>query len=1297
MAFLPDLYIGRLGLPTIEDPITEQLGSQVTNVGDATAVGQRKAKGFTMNFIVHGFDATSSVALGNRLRRQLRSLMQNPGYRLGGLYMNFAPDKERNGWLVIGEAELADADGGVSFGSYKLSLSQAFIVGQIATHREGYRVDLTDLRLTYSPIDYAGQVINVTADFAALPLLPLVAVPSGATDLDVLGSTISSGARTGRDGSCPICNGSSNGDVISWDRGESAFNMSDVVAYDRRGQLTAPLTGPDTAWEEVYGPDYPYSWTGSVSLAAPTGVTAAPSAAGGVLPTGNRFYVVVATYAIPNTQFVQRSVQSAEVTAAVVGPNGSVQLAWNAVPNATGYEIYEAGAAGLESTQPSLLATVAAVTSFTDTGAAAAFMNTYVVPGTTFVSNICIGPDGNMWFSVEGGSNKVGTITTAGVITTYTVGTPGDNFAGINPGPDGNLWLADNTAKTVFVINTAGTVLQSIVVAAGVGGIVAGSDGFMYLISANTIAKISPTTYTVTNTFTVPTAGAQPHGLNIGPDGNIWFCEEASGVSKIASVTPSGVFTEWALPVNTSQPFIVHRGADGAMWFTEVTGNQIGRLTLAGQITEYGIPTAASGPRGITLGPNGSMWFAEATGNKLGVLNTGQRGPVVQTAGNDLTSGGSTITVTLPKTASSGNLLLLFASSRTGTTTINTPAGWTQFGAQVNGTGCSAAVFYKYSAGTETAVTITNSGSNIMGQVYEISGAVTSNPIDTAASAVATATSITTAAVTPSTGNSFVVAGVVKGGGNIVWPSTWTNGFTQDLSIGGRAECASRVTTSRAAITTNETMGASASAAAFAIVIKMAAVYPTKPALIQEIPVTAAASVPDKVIIGPDQNIWFTEHDAHTIGNIMVNDVSPTVAAVLQDVPALDNGFARVRWDSTNTPGFHVEAWDPALGGWNPQGKMFVQRIGDITSYCDTWVSASLTEYTPDRAVITVVMRSSTDPFSRERVYVTMRRGQAGARFEVYPALRSDGLTRADARLFWQPDLKPSGTGTGTPDANDSVFKSDSQTLPSPASTGVTAATAGTATGLFPPATLGAASFAASENFVQLLRCSLDYKTVDPWQTTLAVLQAANAVASIGSAPRAYNVSDNFVAIASQNAAGYISAEVSFAATSSDQVIEAELNQNVSGTTSVVADSSASGGSAVQDTQTAETHNTVTRAVTNLPPGKYRMFARARVTAGTGSFRGAVTGAGAGNVVTVTSTTYVPVDLGDFLVTAPGAGVSANGWRSAGGAGNVLIDRVELFLVEDRIATPHGFSGARDLGQAILADIRQQLRRPSRN
>lgn len=251
-----DLYVGRLGLPTVESPLGELLGSEVTTTGDSTAVGQRRVKGFTMNFPIHG-DMSGDVdpyANGQRMRRQLRSLIQNDVYRLAGVYCSFAFDNERNGWMVIGTCVLVDAEGGSTLAEYQLTIDNAYRVAGINTHRDGFRVEIVDRRLATTPVDFESDYVNAATSFAGITPLSLPALPVGASDPAVLDASCNVITRQGRDGpislvvsKAPAWYGLSttpigNGDVISWERAEADFNKGDVVIYDRRGNLGPPPT-----------------------------------------------------------------------------------------------------------------------------------------------------------------------------------------------------------------------------------------------------------------------------------------------------------------------------------------------------------------------------------------------------------------------------------------------------------------------------------------------------------------------------------------------------------------------------------------------------------------------------------------------------------------------------------------------------------------------------------------------------------------------------------------------------------------------------------------------------------------------------------------------------------------------------------------------------------------------------------------------------------------------------------------------------------------------------------------------
>ncbi len=69
-------------------------------------------------------------------------------------------------------------------------------------------------------------------------------------------------------------------------------------------------------------------------------------------------------------------------------------------------------------------------------------------------NDITPGSDGNVWFT-EAGTNAIGRITTAGVITEFPVPAPP---VGLTAGPDGNLWFTER--GKIGRMTTAGAVTE---------------------------------------------------------------------------------------------------------------------------------------------------------------------------------------------------------------------------------------------------------------------------------------------------------------------------------------------------------------------------------------------------------------------------------------------------------------------------------------------------------------------------------------------------------------------------------------------------------------------------------------------------------------------------------------------------------------------------------------------------------------------------------------------------------------------------------------------------------------------
>jgi streptogramin lyase len=126
-------------------------------------------------------------------------------------------------------------------------------------------------------------------------------------------------------------------------------------------------------------------------------------------------------------------------------------------------------------------------------------------PSTTVINmdhpmtNVAVGPDGNIWF-IEAGAGIVGHLTslTSSSQTGIEIHLPGSGFSAIAPGPDGNMYFTDVTNNAIGRVLTSGT----------------------------TVADITE--------YPVPTPNASLRDLLGSPDGNIWFVE--SGVDKIAKL-----------------------------------------------------------------------------------------------------------------------------------------------------------------------------------------------------------------------------------------------------------------------------------------------------------------------------------------------------------------------------------------------------------------------------------------------------------------------------------------------------------------------------------------------------------------------------------------------------------------------------------------------------------------------------------------------------------------------------------------------------------------------------------------
>src|SRR5208282_623679 len=157
---------------------------------------------------------------------------------------------------------------------------------------------------------------------------------------------------------------------------------------------------------------------------------------------------------------------------------------------------------------------------------------------------ITTGPDGALWFTEVAG-NKIGRITTAGVVTEFPIPTANSYPFGITAGPDGALWFTEANAAKIGRITTDGGIAE----------------------------------------FSSPywPSNSNPLGITNGPVGteaSVWF--PLANRNSIGVIIPmTGQISEAPIYTNNSVPTGITAGPeepDGWLWYTESSGNKIGHV-----------------------------------------------------------------------------------------------------------------------------------------------------------------------------------------------------------------------------------------------------------------------------------------------------------------------------------------------------------------------------------------------------------------------------------------------------------------------------------------------------------------------------------------------------------------------------------------------------------------------------------------------------------------------------------------------------------------------------------------------
>jgi virginiamycin B lyase len=159
----------------------------------------------------------------------------------------------------------------------------------------------------------------------------------------------------------------------------------------------------------------------------------------------------------------------------------------------------------------------------------AGVMTHFLAPVGTMPYDITAGPDGNLWFTDQYG--YIGRITTSGVYPPgkFVIPTPSSNPSGITTGPDGNLWFTENIGNKVGRITTAGVITEFPIPTASSdpGGITAGPDG---------------------NLWFAEWGGRRVARLSTAVAGRAYVVSLASGFApKVRTLAAQGITVQWSL------------------------------------------------------------------------------------------------------------------------------------------------------------------------------------------------------------------------------------------------------------------------------------------------------------------------------------------------------------------------------------------------------------------------------------------------------------------------------------------------------------------------------------------------------------------------------------------------------------------------------------------------------------------------------------------------------------------------------------------------------------------------------
>jgi streptogramin lyase len=288
--------------------------------------------------------------------------------------------------------------------------------------------------------------------------------------------------------------------------------------------------------------------------------------------------------------------------------------------------------------------------------AAPAITGTFDLPEKPTQNPPALGPDGNVWVTLQNAGNDYASVTPAGVVTPYD--SPDISGAsGITVGPDGNMWITGTGYVGRFsTANPTSVTKTDTIVIGSSNHIVVGPDGNLWTGSDGKVVKITPTNTPTITGFPTGVSGFVAKGI-ASAGGKLWVAngdnsatggivpistdgtpgtlipagkqvqQIAAGLNgQLAYTSPIGPETIGLIdngvarpqtPVENVDPFGIIFGQDEAYWTPQFGGDTLARYTADGAYTvPISFPTG-SGPRFATQGAGDTIWVGLETTQKI--------------------------------------------------------------------------------------------------------------------------------------------------------------------------------------------------------------------------------------------------------------------------------------------------------------------------------------------------------------------------------------------------------------------------------------------------------------------------------------------------------------------------------------------------------------------------------------------------------------------------------------------------------------------------------------------------------